>query len=185
MKLTKKEVFSIPNILCYIRILLIPVFIVVYLNAQTTKDYIMVAIIVAVSGFTDMFDGKIARKYDMITELGKFIDPVADKLTQCALVFCLTTRFKLMWLLVVLFIIKEGFMSIMGIYMIQKYNRKLDGAMWYGKVCTAVLFVVMFLLLLVPKLSVAFANTLIIITAAIMVFTLCMYVPVFMNMKKQ
>ncbi|MFB0920957.1 MAG: CDP-alcohol phosphatidyltransferase family protein, partial [Oscillospiraceae bacterium] len=70
-----KEIFSIPNILGYFRILLIPFFMYTYLNAKTVSDYYAPAVIVGVSSITDMFDGLIARKFNMVTELGKLIDP--------------------------------------------------------------------------------------------------------------
>jgi len=183
-KIDKKEIFSIPNLMGYFRILLIPVFVWVYSTANTTADYYIAAGIIGLSGLTDLFDGKIARKYNMITELGKFVDPLADKLTQCALVICLTTRFKLMWVLVVLFIVKEGFMCITGIVMLKKHNKKLDGAMWFGKVCTATLYIVMFVLLLIPSISLTVANVFIALCGMIMFVTLLLYVPVFIKMGK-
>ena len=85
-KMTAKEIFSIPNLMGYFRILLIPVFSWIYIHADGVSDYYMAAVLVGISGLTDMFDGKVARKFNMITELGKFIDPLADKLTQGALV---------------------------------------------------------------------------------------------------
>ena len=81
-KITLKEFFNIPNCLCYFRIILIPVFFVFYFQAEGQMDYIISALILIVSGFTDFLDGYIARKYDMITDFGKLIDPIADKLTQ-------------------------------------------------------------------------------------------------------
>ena len=83
-KMTAKEIFSIPNLMGYFRILLIPVFSWIYIHADGVSDYYMAAVLVGISGLTDMFDGKVARKFNMITELGKFIDPLADKLTQGA-----------------------------------------------------------------------------------------------------
>ncbi|MEG1179511.1 MAG: CDP-alcohol phosphatidyltransferase family protein [Oscillospiraceae bacterium] len=180
----KREFYSIPNIMGYFRILLIPFFIWSYLSAETTTDYLISALIIGLSGLTDLFDGMVARKFNMVTELGKFVDPLADKLTQFALVICLATRFKLMWLLIVLFIIKEGFMSIMGVIMIKKYNKKLDGAMWFGKVCTATLYIVMFILLLIPSISLLAANILIGVCAAVMLMTLILYIPVFSKMSR-
>ena len=125
MKNLKREVFTIPNIMGYFRIILIPIFLYIYYNATSVRDYYIVAGIVCVSGITDFLDGYIARNFNMITELGKFIDPLADKLTQAALVFSLAFRHKLMWYLVGLFIIKEGFMAIMGIIMLRK-GKKLS-----------------------------------------------------------
>ena len=79
----------------------------------------------------------------MITELGKFIDPLADKLTQAALLICLAIRYPLMRAVLVLFVIKEGFMVVMGALLLPR-GKKLDGAMWFGKVCTAVLYACFF-----------------------------------------
>lgn len=96
MKIQKREIFSIPNVLGYIRILLIPLFVWRYLTAQSGADYYTAAGIVLLSGLTDLFDGLIARRFHMITELGKVLDPIADKLTQAAIVFCL--MFRVRWM---------------------------------------------------------------------------------------
>ena len=98
---------SIPNILSIIRILLIPVFMVRYMNASSELDYQIVAVIVLLSGVTDLVDGFIARKFNQITELGKLLDPVADKLTQLAIIICLVTRYDWMKYLLILFVVKE------------------------------------------------------------------------------
>ena len=129
MKLTKKEVFSIPNILSFVRILLIPVFMVFYLTAKTPLDYYIAAAVILISGLTDMADGLIARKCHMITELGKVLDPIADKLTQAAIVFTLIFRFPAMFFLFVLLAVKEIFMGVNGLILLKK-GKKLDGAMW-------------------------------------------------------
>lgn len=183
MKNLKKEVLSIPNIMGYFRIILIPIFLYTYYNATSAKDYYIVAGIVCISGITDFLDGYVARNFNMITELGKFIDPFADKLTQAALVFCLASRHKLMWYLVGLFILKEGFMVVMGIIMLRR-GKKLDGAKWFGKVCTAVLYVVMFILILLPSINDFIANNLIIICGIFMLMSFILYIQVFYKMHK-
>ena len=183
MKNLKKEVLSIPNIMGYFRIILIPIFLYTYYNATSAKDYYIVAGIVCISGITDFLDGYVARNFNMITELGKFMDPFADKLTQAALVFCLASRHKLMWYLVGLFILKEGFMVVMGIIMLRR-GKKLDGAKWFGKVCTAVLYVVMFILILLPSINDFIANNLIIICGIFMLMSFILYIQVFYKMHK-
>ena len=174
----KKEIWSIPNIMGYFRVLLIPIFMTLYFNADSDKDYYIVAGIVLLSTITDFLDGYVARKFNMITELGKFIDPVADKITHAALVICLASKYPLMVAVIVLMVVKEGYMAIMGMIKM-KEGKKLDGAMWYGKVCTATLFVVMFALILFPKMPIMLANGLISLCLAVMLFTLIMYIPVF------
>ena len=89
MRNWKKEILSIPNILSLFRLLLIPVYTVLFLRAERPVDYWWAAGILAVSTLTDMVDGKIARRFHMVTNLGKILDPVADKATQCTLLVCL------------------------------------------------------------------------------------------------
>ena len=101
------------------------------------------------SSLTDLLDGLVARKFDMVTELGKALDPIADKLTHAALAICLAIRYPLMWALIGLMAVKEGYMGIMGVVFLRK-GKMLDGAMWFGKVCTAVLFVGLLLLFVFP-----------------------------------
>lgn len=129
----KKDLFTIPNIICYVRILLIPVFCWLYITAETPADYGWATFVVLFSSFTDLFDGMIARKFNQVTELGKVLDPVADKLTHAAMAFCLLTRYKLMWALLALMLIKECYMAWMGIKFLKK-DQMMDGAMWYGKI---------------------------------------------------
>ena len=177
-KFDKKELFSIPNLMSYFRILLIPVFCYLYITAESDRDYLMAALIVLVSSLTDLFDGKIARRFNMVTQWGKILDPVADKLSHAALAICLATRYPLMWALIALMAVKEGFMGIMGLIFLKK-GQMLDGAMWFGKVCTAVLFVGLMALFLLIHIPAAAANIIIIVMMAVMLVTLCMYIPVF------
>ena len=90
----KKEIFTIPNLLSLFRLVLIPVYITIYLNAKEAMDYYLAGGILAVSCLTDMIDGKIARHFNMITSFGKFLDPVADKATQFTLILCLALKAK-------------------------------------------------------------------------------------------
>ena len=75
-KPTLREVFTIPNLLSYFRLLLIPLFVWLYLRAQSTRDFALAAVVIGVSGFTDLFDGRLARRLNQITELGILLDPV-------------------------------------------------------------------------------------------------------------
>ena len=174
--ISKKELLSIPNLMGYFRLIMIPVFVWLYLKASTDADYYRAAIVMGISSITDMFDGMIARKFNMITEFGKFLDPLADKLTHGAILLCLWSRYPLILLLLVLFVLKEGFMLIMGAIKLRE-GKKLNGAKWFGKCCTALLFVVLFLLLLFPHMSLVTVNVLILLCAAAMFITLLLYIP--------
>ena len=169
----------------YFRILLIPVYVLLYYHAESVKEYYIAAVLVGISGITDMLDGKVARHFNMITELGKVLDPVADKLTLGAMILCLAFRYENMRWLVGLFIVKEGFMGIMGLLLSHYRGRKLDGAKWYGKVCTAFSYVVMFVLFFFLRLPLSLVNALIVCCGVLMVAAWMLYVPVFVKMWKE
>lgn len=148
----KKEIFSIPNLLSLFRLVLIPVYVIIYLNAVSTEGYFLAAAILAVSCLTDLIDGKIARHFNMITTVGKVLDPVADKATQFTLIICLTVKHPILWYLVALFIVKESFQLIAGGLLYRK-GKILKGARFSGKICTTVLFLSLILMVLVPTLN--------------------------------
>lgn len=135
----KKEILTIPNLLSFFRLILIPVYMAIYLNAQETRDYIIAGIILAISCATDAVDGKIARTFNMITAFGKFLDPLADKLTQFSLLLCLAIRYPVLWAVISLFVLKELFQLFAGI-VAARHGYILKGALISGKVCTTVLF---------------------------------------------
>ena len=103
----KKEICTIPNLLSVFRLALIPVYLRIYLNADSSEDYTLAAVVLAVSCLTDLVDGKIARKFNMVSRVGKVLDPLADKLTQLGLLICLSRRRTILKYLLVIFLIKE------------------------------------------------------------------------------
>lgn len=148
----KKEIWTIPNLLSLFRLLLIPVYVTIYLNAKETSNYYLAAMILAVSCLTDLIDGKIARHYNMISTVGKILDPLADKLTQFALILCLSMKYAILWYLVGLFVVKESFQLIAGGINLKR-GRVLKGALMSGKICTTVLFISLILMVMLPELT--------------------------------
>lgn len=148
----KKEIFTIPNFLSFFRLALIPVYMFIYLNAESNADYFLAAAILAVSCLTDMIDGKIARHFHMQSTVGMLLDPVADKATQFTLIVCLAIQYPSIWYLVGLFVIKEGFQLIVGGITFHK-GQILNGALLPGKICTTVLFVSLIILVMIPDPS--------------------------------
>lgn len=148
----KKEVLTIPNLLSLFRLMLIPVYMVIYLKAEETKDYIVAGVILALSCLTDLVDGKIARKFNMITTLGKFLDPLADKITQFTLILSLAIRHPVLWSVLTLFVMKELFQLVAGA-LAAHHGYILKGALYTGKVCTTVLFVSLVTLVVFPNLT--------------------------------
>ena len=148
----KKEIFTIPNLLSFFRLILIPVYMIIYLKASEISDYIIAGVILAFSCLTDMIDGKIARKFNMITTFGKFLDPLADKLTQFSLLLCLAIRYDVLWSVFTLFVLKELFQLFAGI-VTAKHGYFLKGALFTGKVCTTVLFSSLVIMVFFPNIG--------------------------------
>ena len=160
----KKDIFTIPNLLSLFRLVLIPVYATVYLNATQNYQFILAGIILAVSCLTDMIDGKIARKYGMITTLGKVLDPLADKLTQLTLTICLSMKYPVLYPVLGLFIMKELFQLVIGVVFLRK-GKMLPGALLAGKVCTTVLFISLIALVLLPDIDPAAVTVIAVIDA--------------------
>lgn len=147
-KILNGRILTIPNLLSLIRILLIPLFVWYYLKRE---DGTATAIILAASGLTDAMDGFIARRFNMISDFGKALDPLADKLTQLAMLCCLVLRFpRLIWLIIVL-CVKEIILACIQLLLIKRTD-VVQGSAWHGKVTTILIYAVMLLHLLWPEL---------------------------------
>jgi len=147
-RMRESKYFNIPNLLGYLRLILIPVFLFLYANNYYSAAFI----VLVVSFLSDFIDGRVARKYNMITDFGKVLDPIADKLTQLALVIAITFNHPFMMYFLILFVIKELYMGIMGLYLIKK-GKGVNGAKMYGKICTGVIDICSLVLLLVIDIS--------------------------------
>ena len=164
----KKEIFTIPNLLSLFRLVLIPIYVAIYLNARNSTDYYVAAGILAVSCLTDLIDGKIARHFNMISSLGKILDPLADKATQFTLIICLAIKYNVLLYLVGLFVLKESFQLIAGGINLRK-GKMLKGALYSGKICTTILFISLILMVMLPNLS---EKTVVLITIVDAIFML-------------
>ena len=140
MKDWKKEICTIPNMLSLFRLILIPIYVTIYWKAEKPSDYALAAAILAISCLTDLIDGRIARKYNMISTVGKVLDPIADKVTQFCLLICLAAEYPILWSLTSLFVIKESFQLIAMVVAYYK-GKMLKGALFSGKLCTTILFI--------------------------------------------
>lgn len=150
----REDVFLVPNVLCYLRVLLIIAFIIVYLvpfslAGNDKANLFIAAALMVVSVYTDFLDGYIARKFDMQSNLGTILDPIADKLCQLAIAVAIAVKlyqFPFIFILLAVYIVKEAWMFISVILLARK-NRSYGGAKWYGKVSTFMLYVIMGVLL--------------------------------------
>ena len=170
----KKVLFNIPNCFCFFRILLIPLFLYVYFVADFKNRYLVAAFVLVISGISDFLDGFIARKFNMVTDFGKFIDPVADKLTQFVVAITLLFSYPLAWVLLIIIILKDLMLAIVGLYLYD-YGLKITGASWWGKIATAYFYVIVIVLigLHIPNTVISFV--LIITGSVLMLLSFILY----------
>lgn len=141
---------TIPNLLSFIRILIIPFFGVAYFH----KQYLLSVVILVFSGLTDLLDGKIARKFNQVSELGKLLDPIADKLTQMTIAVLLFITFiqsndktiKAFSWVFLFFIAKELLMVVVGVLMVALGLLPKPAVIW-GKLATTFFYIIMCLIL--------------------------------------
>ncbi len=180
-KTTKQQIFTIPNMLSFFRLLLIPIFIWQYC---IEKNYMMTAVLLIISGATDVADGFIARHFNMISDFGKALDPVADKLTQFTMLGCLITRFKQMMIPFILIFIKELVTGIFGLVVIKKTG-EVKGADWHGKVTTVLLYLTIILHVLWYDISETTSFILVAFCVCMMLLSFVLYSIKYMNALKK
>jgi len=164
------KVLTIPNMLTTVRILLVPAFILAYSH----RPGVLPVAILAASALTDVLDGQIARRCNQVSDLGKLLDPIADKLTQGAMLICLLTRFPHLWIPLALMIVREAFVGITSLLAIKKSGR-VEGAEVHGKVATVMLYTMALTHLLFGNLPPALSDGLIAVTTVAMVISFVMY----------
>ncbi len=180
----KKEILTIPNLLSLFRLALIPVYLNIYLHAQTDAAYLLAGSILALSCLTDLADGKIARQFQMVSQVGKVLDPLADKLTQLSLIGCLSARYPVLYPILALFITKELFqLTVMIVHL--RRGKALNGALMAGKLCTAVLFVSLIALVLFPRMHPKAVDILVILDGAFLLNSFFSYALAYFGKNKK
>lgn len=167
----KHRIITIPNLLSLFRLLMIPVIVWLYV---VREDPFLTTAVLALSGLTDIIDGIIARKCHMVSDFGKAFDPVADKLTQIAVLVCLVTRFRWMLLPLILLVVKEVFAAVSGLLVIRKTGKVL-GAVWHGKATTASLYGMMLIHLLWFNIPTIVSGILIGVCTALILLSAALY----------
>ena len=142
---------NLPNKLTCIRMALIPVFVLLFYAPFAAGRYLALAVFIAAS-LTDTADGYIARKYNLITDFGKFMDPLADKLLVCSALICFVSTGELAAWIVIIIIAREFIIS--GFRLVAADNGLVIAAGWWGKIKTVVQMVLIIVLLLnIPSLQ--------------------------------
>lgn len=143
----KKE--NIPNMLTIIRFILIPLIFI----SVISHHFLVGLIIFTISAITDVLDGYIARKYNYITDIGKLIDPLADKLTQIFLLLALTILGILDWWILAIVFIKECVMVISASVLYSKKDVVVYSK-WYGKLATTLFYLAIVCSLIINQFNV-------------------------------
>ncbi|MHC1735477.1 MAG: CDP-alcohol phosphatidyltransferase family protein [Erysipelotrichaceae bacterium] len=168
------KILTIPNFLSLFRLVLAFAFWYRYTNVTGANDVMLAVFYLVLSGITDILDGKIARRFNMVSELGKILDPFADKITQGMIMIALIGRFPFIVVELVLFTIKSTYMSVAGIMILKRVRENL-GARWYGKMNTVILYSCSIFMILWYTMPVNVGNILILISCVSILFTFIMY----------
>lgn len=166
----KNGFWTIPNLMSCLRLCLIPVFVILYHNGQTLAAFA----VLCASAVTDVTDGIVARRFNMVSDVGKILDPIADKLTQGAVLICLAARQPIIWALVGLMFVKEAVTGIAN-WVIIRRTGWVHAARWHGKLATVLLYTAMLSHLLWPDMPQAASLALIGVCAAAVLLSLCLY----------
>ena len=183
MKQTRfhNQFFTIPNLLSYLRFLLIPVFLWLYCIEER---FGLAALVMAISAATDVIDGWIARHFNLITDWGKIIDPFADKLTQIAIAFCLAWRYPAVWILFGVLLGKEFIMGLIGLIFIKKTDH-VEGSVWYGKAATVGFFFLALVLLVLPSVSAPAVLAAVLLECGLLLLAMALYTARFLRLFKE
>ena len=182
-EIISKDLMTIPNAISFIRIILITPFVAFFI----TGYYIPAAVTVALSGLSDCFDGMIARHFHQESEIGKILDPLADKLTLIAIGICLIFVDPYVLPLMIVMVVKDILMIIGGTIVIKR-GIIPPKSVWYGKVSTILFYLTVSAIVLMTILD--YHNTILTLsllgaTLAIMLYSLAMYTIKFFKLMKE
>ncbi len=177
MEDNKNRIFTVPNFLSFFRLCLIPLFVWLYI---WKKEYVWTAGILIISGATDVVDGFIARKWNLVTHVGRILDPLADKLTQIAMMACLSHRYLYLLVPLVSLIAKELVCGVFGLIMIKRTGDTINSR-WYGKVATVCLYAMMITHLFWIDIIPAVSYIMMLVCTGFIVLSFVMYLLVFIG----
>ena len=172
----RKQIWSIPNLLSFFRILLIPVMVTLYVKGRT----VAALCVFAVSAASDIVDGQIARRCNMVTDLGKMLDPLADKLTQGAALICVARAHPQLFFLLGFMAMKELAQAYIGGRIVKKTGHVFNSK-WFGKLCTIITTGSLMAMFAFPEMPEQAVNGLLILCAGMMLVSLALYVRHFME----
>lgn len=172
----RRQIWSIPNLLSLFRLLLIPLMVTLYVKGRS----IAALIVFGISAASDIADGQIARRFNMVTDLGKMLDPLADKLTQGAALICVARSHPQLFFLLGFMAMKELAQAYIGGRIVKKTGHVFN-AKWFGKLCTVITTGSLMAMFAFPDMPEGVVNGLLILCALMMLASLALYVRHFME----
>ena len=172
--LTRKEIFTVPNLLSSLRLCLAIAFLGICQRYGFRENRSLLVMIILIAAATDLADGKIARTFHQISKVGRALDPLADKAMQGVMIACLMPYYPLAELVLLLLFVKELMTMAAGWKVIMETETDLE-AQWHGKLNTAVTYIVVLILTAGARLPYSTANVLIGACAVCMIMSFVMY----------
>lgn len=169
-QMSKRQLLTVPNLLSLIRLGLIPVFVHLYLSGAQAAA----AGVIVLSGLTDLADGWYARRFHAVSDVGKVLDPIADKLTQAAAIGMLVADHPLLLAPLLLLVVKEILACVSGMLVIRRTG-VVPAAVWHGKATTALLYLLMFVHILWQDIPASASNIMTAGCIAMMLLSMILY----------
>lgn len=170
MNTAKQRIVTVPNMLSLLRLALIPLFVGCYVNGAHGAT----ALLLVLSGLSDVLDGWYARRFGAVSDLGKALDPAADKLTQAAMLAMLVSTHPQMLLPLLLLVIKELTAAVLGLLVIRRTG-EVPFALWHGKLTTLLLYGLMFTHVVWKDIPPVLSNTMTGICVLMMIYSMAAY----------
>lgn len=180
----KSDLWTVPNLLTYLRFVLVVPFVILFLN----QKYLLSAICIGLSGISDCLDGFFARKLNQVTQLGKLLDPIADKVTLISVMLCMAFYAPNVIPILVVLIAKDVAMLIGGISLLK---RKITppAAEWFGKLATIVFYfavcIIVFMKAAINYENLLLDDIMLSVTAVVMLYALYRYAKIYRELIKE
>ena len=164
---------NLPNILTTVRLFLAPLFVYFYF-ASPAYSSVMAVMVLVLSGLTDVLDGFIARRFGLTSQLGQFLDPLADKVTILCVIVSLAVRNMPVRILLIIYLLKELTLGFIGLVMLRSW-RNSPPARWYGKAATVFLYTFFFVMLFFPGIPEVWEYPMMAVPVVFMVLSFIFY----------
>ena len=176
-----KKIMTVPNVITFVRLFLVPVFAILFFAFSEMRYLALICFIVAC--ISDIADGYIARKYNMVSEIGQVLDPFADKLMYITVVFCLVYTARINFWLFLIYMTKELVMIIAAAIMFEKDDHTIP-AKWYGKLSTVLFFLVIVVAIVCPESWIFWVNIAYCVVLLISIYAFVEYGIEYLKFKK-